>query len=182
MKRRTLIKSTAAVVGYGFTAATVATFVTGCEVDQGDGWNPEFLSKDEAATLAEVCERIIPKTDTPGAKDAMVHRYIDAFIPANIGEEDAGKFKSALGEFDEVARELHGKKFVKLAPDEMDSVLNAIADSGGEMNIFDAVKGMTIPAFFTSEIGAKQVLKFDPIPGTWDACIPLTDVGGTWAL
>ncbi len=169
-------------MGFGISASAVATFVSGCEVDKGDGWRPAFLSKDQVDTLAEVCERILPRTDTPGAKDALVHRYLDAFIPANIDGEMAKKLKSSMSTFDNVSRDKFKKKFIKLSSDEMDDVLNDIADQGGEMNIFNAIRAMTIPAFFTSEVGATQVLKFDPIPGGWQACIPLSDVGGTWAL
>lgn len=182
MKRRTLLKSTTAVVGFGISASAVASFISGCAIEQGDTWKPEILSKKEGTTLAEVCERIIPRTDTPGAKDALVHRFIDSYIHLNMKPSDVEKFKTGLAAFDDTANKKYKKDFIKLSDPEKDDILNAIADMGGDENIFMAVRSMTIPAFFTSEVGAKEVLKFDQIPGVWEACIPLSDVGGAWAL
>lgn len=182
MKRRTIIKSSAVVLGYGLSAGTIASLISGCKAETGDGWQGDVLNKKQADILADVTERIIPRTDTPGANDALVHRTIDQFMRDNVSEEDAGAFANGLMRFDEVARDVHGKRFTSLTDEQQDEVLNAVADEGGDENIFEAVKALTIPAFFTSEIGAKEVLKFDPIPGGWQACIPLSEVGGTWAL
>jgi hypothetical protein len=36
--------------------------------------------------------------------------------------------------------------------------------------------------YFTSEVGATQVLRYDPVPGAYHGCIPFEEVGKTWAI
>ena len=43
----------------------------------GGPWRPRFFTADESATIETVAELIIPETDTPGARAANVHQYID---------------------------------------------------------------------------------------------------------
>jgi hypothetical protein len=42
-------------------------------------------------------------------------------------------------------------------------------------------KELTLLGFFTSEPGATQVLQYDPVPGAYHGCVPLEEVGKTWA-
>jgi hypothetical protein len=35
--------------------------------------------------------------------------------------------------------------------------------------------------FFTSEPGATQVLQYEAVPGAYKGCVPLSEVGRTWA-
>ena len=36
--------------------------------------------------------------------------------------------------------------------------------------------------YYTAEKIGKEVLNFDPMPGVWEPCIPLEDVGNAWAI
>ena len=57
-----------------------------------------------------------------------------------------------------------------------------MASNTGGKRFFEMIRELTITGYFTSEIGAKQALKFDEIPGSWDGCIPYDQVGGSWAM
>jgi gluconate 2-dehydrogenase gamma chain len=46
-------------------------------------WKPEFLDQHELETFASLAELIIPATDTPGAREAMVHRHVDRILLEN---------------------------------------------------------------------------------------------------
>jgi hypothetical protein len=39
------------------------------------------------------------------------------------------------------------------------------------------IKELTVIGYFTSELVGKSVLKYDPVPGRFDPCIPLAEVG-----
>ena len=45
-------------------------------------------------------------------------------------------------------------------------------------------KELTLLAFFTSQVGATQVLQYVAIPGSWHGCLPLQQAGNgkTWAV
>ena len=46
------------------------------------------------------------------------------------------------------------------------------------------MKELTLLGFFTSEVGATQILQYLPVPGRLQSCIPLSEAGNgkTWAL
>jgi len=189
MERRDILKASALFLGYGLVGGTSLAVLNGCQADARDDWEPTFFTAEEIDTIAEAAERIIPKTDTPGAKDALVHRYIDMAVPNNFKPEEQQKIKMGIALFDKIANEKYDKNFVKLTDEQMDAVLQDMADMSKkkgnkeEFNpIFRDFKSLVAVGYFTSEPGATQALVYDPIPGPYQGCIPLADVGGAYAL
>jgi hypothetical protein len=190
MERRDILKASAIFLGYGLVGGTSVAVLNGCKADTSDGWKPSFFSQDEIDMLAEVSERIIPRTDTPGAKDALVHRYLDEAVMFNFDEGEKSMIKQGIGLFNELANSKYKKKFIDLNPDEMDNVIQQTADDAkaakakgdDSPQVFPAIKGMVAAGFFTSEVGATQALVYLPVPGPYQGCIPLSTVGGTYSL
>ena len=46
---------------------------------------------------------------------------------------------------------------------------------------FRHLKELTLTGYYTSEIGATEELQYEHTPGRYDACVPLEEVGRTWA-
>jgi gluconate 2-dehydrogenase gamma chain len=44
-----------------------------------------------------------------------------------------------------------------------------------------SVKELTVVGFFTSQPGCEQVLQYEAVPGAFHGCVPLAEVGKTWA-
>ncbi len=42
-------------------------------------------------------------------------------------------------------------------------------------------KELTVSGFFTSQVGATQVLQYEAVPGAYHGCLPLAEVKKTWA-
>lgn len=194
MDRREAIKYTAYSLGLTLSAGTIAAILSGCHVDDHTDWNPVFLTAQEVNFLDELAETILPKTKTPGAKDAAVTRFIDTVRPLRYNEEDNAKFKSDLALFILQAKEETRNDFVRLSANKkLDWVaavdkasfeaLNQNRDQPGYQRPFYLVlKEMILAGFFSSEIVAKHFFEYDPVPGKWEACIPYEDVGRAWAL
>jgi hypothetical protein len=193
MDRREVLKTTTLLLGYTLTAGTTAAILNGCKADRSTDWQPAALSNDEIQLLSEICETILPATDTPGARDAMCERYIDNVMAVLVSEEDRKEFKEKLKSFNEVAKAKYTKSFVALNNNEREQVLEIMAKEAADMDdtktegnkkphIFRAVKELTIAGYCTSEVGAKGLLKYDPIPGPYKGCINYSEVGGVWAL
>ena len=53
----------------------------------GGEWRPRFFTADEGAAVEALAEAIIPETDTPGARAAAVHQYIDWMV-SRAGQGD----------------------------------------------------------------------------------------------
>lgn len=188
MERRDILKASALFLGYGLVGGTSIAVLNGCKADKSVDWKPSFLTQDQVDLIAEAAERIIPKTDTPGAKDALVHRYIDEALKNNFTKEEQENALQAIGTFDQMANEKFQMNFVSISDVQKDEILQALADASkkdsenGIGQIFPQLKSLVAAGYFTSEIGATQALVFDPIPGPYKGCIPLSDVGGTYAL
>ncbi len=190
MERRDILKASAIFLGYGLVGGTSIAVLNGCKADPSDGWKPSFFSQDEIDMLAEVSERIIPKTDTPGAKDALVHRYLDEAVIFNFDDDEKNMIKQGIGLFNELANSKFKKKFVELKAEEMDNIIQQTADDAraaktkgdDSPQVFPTIKGMVAAGFFTSEVGATQALVYLPVPGPYQGCVPLNTVGGTYSL
>jgi hypothetical protein len=184
--RREVLRLLALTTGYTITAGTLASVASGCKADtKATGWQPSFFSADEMGIIEEACERILPKTDTPGAKDALVHRFIDEAIRDNYTSENQAKFKEGLAKLDKIASDKYKKSFTKLDDAGKDDVLSILAKEmkadEKAYSIFRELRSLTIGGFATSEIGAKQFFKYNPVPGPYQGCVDFSTIGGTWA-
>jgi hypothetical protein len=190
INRRDLLKNLALITGYTFTAGATSAFLAGCKTDVKNETttstlSSKFLTADEHALLAEVTERIIPKTDTPGAKDAGVADYIDMALKGFYKPEDQTKFREGIKLFDKTANEKYKKNFVQLTDENKDDVLKILADEWkkkeNEPHIFKEVRDLTVTGYCTSEQGATKFLVYDPIPGPYQADIDRKSVAGCYA-
>ncbi len=129
-------------------------------------WKPLFLDAHENDTVITLTDLIIPTTSTPGAKAALVNRFIDLLL----NDEDADKqktFLQGLAWLDGRALTLHQKPFVNLTPDEQTALLTPLADADNKnaedqpgVRFFQQIKDLTIYGYYTSKIGMEQELQY----------------------
>jgi len=126
-------------------------------VPQQEGeWKPQFFQESEVETVAAVAERILPETDTPGARRALVHQYID-FVLSKGETADRDRFREGLVSLDRRSADLSGKPFAELEPGRRDEILTGISESP----FFQEVKRLTVDGYYRSEVGMKQELGFE---------------------
>src|SRR5881397_2385483 len=70
------------------------------------------LDAHQNETVATIAELIIPKTDTPGARDAGVPAFIDVMLADWGDDEQRQVFTAGLANVDERSRASFGKDFV----------------------------------------------------------------------
>jgi gluconate 2-dehydrogenase gamma chain len=131
-------------------------------------WRPEAIAPEQSSLLAEVVDTILPATDTPGAKAARVHVFVDLALARCVPAAGRAAVLSAL-------RAL-GAAFVAAAPDARRAELARI-----DARALDLLQELTILGYFTSEIGATQALAYDPVPGGYRGCVPLAPGQKAWA-
>lgn len=153
-------------------------------------WTPKALTLDEARTLMAACERIIPATDTPGAIAAGVPQFIDRALAGWAEANETQRLRSGLVQLDAQARTRFGGPFAALPLDRQDELLRLAEAEANQFataqppqpHYFLALRELTTVGYFTSEPGATQALRYDPVPGDYRGCVPLKEIGRTWAL
>lgn len=190
MNRRDALERAGLVLGYAVSAPVLAAIMNGCKATPGLTFKPEFFSEDQAGVISEVAEIIIPRTDTPGAKDVGVPGFIDKILKECYKKEDQDRFLSGLKSFDDDANEMYGDSFLDLEPTQQEEHVRKIHDRAieaskkGELKerpFILMAKELTVAGFFTSEPGATEVLQFNPVPGAYRGCVPLAEIGKAWA-
>lgn len=188
MNRREAIKKTSILLGGVLSASAISGVMSGCKAEPKIDWSPKFFTIGEGNIVETIAERIIPRTDTPGAKDAGVHSFIDTMVADFYQGKEKTAFREGLKKVEADAKAAHGKSFVDLSPEQQDELLTqydqeAYAEGRNreEPHFFRMMKELTILGFCTSEVGATEFLKYDPVPGDYKGCILYSDVGAVWA-
>lgn len=190
MDRREAIKRAAWLMGGVLSAPAIAGVLKGCTARPAIDWKPVFFSEEQGILVTQVAEIIIPRTDTPGATDAGVPGFIDLMIKDVYSDEARERFLAGLKEFDEAAGREYGDPFIELSPEQQseftkkvhdDAIKNGGLDDRDKRPFILVMKELTLLGFFTSEPGATQVLQYAPVPGGYKGCLPLDEVGKTWA-
>jgi hypothetical protein len=124
MKRRDILKSDVAGAGAGaFNGEAAQVKATAAP------WKPLFFDKHQNETVTALAELIIPRTDTPGAKDARVNEYIDLIL--NDGPQEGRiRFVQGLSWLDGYALRLHEKPFVRCTAEQQTAMLTALDRAG----------------------------------------------------
>ena len=193
MDRREALKRTAWIMGGVISAPAIAGVLKGCAAKPTVDWKPEFLTADQAVLVTQVSEIIIPKTDTPGAKDAGVPGFIDLMLKDVYSKEDQDRFTNGLQAFSDEANKAYGDPFIALNAEDQSAFVKKIHDEAVATERSDKrpakrpfilmMKELVMLGFFTSKPGATEVLQYVAVPGSYKGCIPLSEAGNgkTWA-
>ena len=118
-----------------------------------------------------------------------VHRFIDAMLAESYPAEDRERFLAGLADVDARARRTCGRAFLQCATTDQRALLVrldreafATTPGPGEALFFRTMKKLTLVGYYTSEIGATRELHHAPVPGRFDGCVPLAEIGRAWAV
>jgi hypothetical protein len=163
--RREALRRAALVLGGVLSAPLAAGVLAGCEArGVPDGtWRPRVLTPRQAELVASITDQILPDTDTPGARAVGVHRFIDALLAESYSAAERERFVTGLVEL--------GRQRAQLERLDREA-----------QPFFRSLKELTLVGYYTSEVGATRELHHAPVPGRFDGCVPLAQVGRTWAV
>ena len=176
MNRRELIKNISIITGAGLVGADL--FLSGCKNRNGSSDNT--FNKTDIVFFDEVAETIIPKTNTPGAKDAQTGDFIALYATECYDDKELDVLKKGIRQLNDASLKKYQNDFVRITAQQKEELLTAIdaeAKKQDEQNkdavphYFTLMKQLTLLGFFTSKQGATQVLRYVPVPGTYKGCI-----------
>ena len=147
-------------------------------VKEAAPWRPRFFSEAQNETVTAIAELIIPETDTPGARAAKVNEHIDLVLSEESPEVQQS-FLKGLEWIDRKSRQLFGANFRQISGEQQLSILTEVAMASTvppkddvRRQFFEDIKRRTTFAYYTSEIGIHQELKYkgNAVLGDWPGC------------
>jgi len=169
MNRRELLTLITAATGTAMIGGTA--LLSGCATATKPRAN---FSADNIALLDEIAETILPRTTTPGAKDAQVGQFMSVYVNDCYTFDEQTIFHKGLMTFEDTCKKTYSRRFMDLQQNEREDFINQLdreakmAVTAGYIHYFTRIRQWTVFGFFTSEVGATQVLRHSPIPGRFD--------------
>ena len=186
--RRAALHRAALLLGGVISAPTIAAVLAGCETPpaRDDAHMARGLDATQAALVATIADHIIPRTDTPGARDAGVDRFIGRMLSEYYSDDERVRFLDGLTDVDRRAHGAAGRPFLQLSAGEQHDLLvkldaEAFAPHASPATFFRRMKELTLVGYYTSLDGATHELAYARVPGHFDGCVPLATVGRAWA-
>jgi Gluconate 2-dehydrogenase subunit 3 len=119
---------------------------------------PTFFQPAEFQTIEALSECIIPRTDTPGAKDAGVALLIDKAIVADPTLSQP--YRAGIADLNALSISSYGTEFTRLSVTQQNAVLLPLSleEDSSLGRFFSMVKNMTVDAYYKTEPGLKTEL------------------------
>jgi glucoside 3-dehydrogenase (cytochrome c) hitch-hiker subunit len=126
-------------------------------------WRPQILSEEQNQTVDVLSELILPRTDTPGAHDAQVNRYIDLMLQEGLEPADRARFLEGLAWFEQHCRQEHGVSFTALDRTRQTAMLGTMSTAAADTparRFFGQMKDLTLRGYYTSRQGLLEELEY----------------------
>jgi glucoside 3-dehydrogenase (cytochrome c) hitch-hiker subunit len=175
--RAAVLASAASALGpaFSFAQAVSSDLTPAARGEDGSkfltdpNWKPAFFDSGQNETLIVLSDVIIPATDTPGAKEALVNRFLDLMLSVQPAEFQQ-QVLDALSFIDSESQKQYGKDFRALAPDDRISLLTPWAyprqtswwmeqdeKPDPALQHFERLKALIAAAYYGSEIGEREL-------------------------
>ncbi|MDB4903356.1 MAG: hypothetical protein JWQ63_2637 [Mucilaginibacter sp.] len=202
MNRRTVIKNLALVIGG-------AALLPSCMKNNG-GLSIHFkhlnISADQENLIGDICETIIPKTNTPGAKDLNLHLFVLKMLDDCYKKKDQQAFMVGLNQFNDMVKKKYNNSFSDLSVKEREDVLTAldkssksaadpsksikpVRDSQKSLDVakkkpdvpplnffYGAIKQQTIFGYTNSKYFMTKQIVYELVPGRYNAHFPVKNL------
>ena len=191
MNRRELIKKISILTGAAVAGSDF--FLAGCKTT--DTASTGFFTEKDISFFDEVAETILPKTNTPGAKDAEVGKFMASYSMDCYDELQRTTLKDGIYKLNLSSEKMFGSPFTEATASQKQNLLTGIDADAKKYNetnkgksekeykphYFTLIKQLVLLGFFTSEPGITQVLRYIPVPGKYEGCIEYKEGETSWA-
>jgi hypothetical protein len=135
------------------------------------------IDGEQEKLLAELSETIIPKTETPGAKDISAHLFVLKMMDDCHSKEDQDKFVSGLKDFQDKCKKDFDKSFIDCTVQEKSTLLTGLEKDKADNALsffYGQTKQLTIQAYTSSQFYLTKVRVYELVPGRFHGCVPVT--------
>ncbi|MDZ4148286.1 MAG: gluconate 2-dehydrogenase subunit 3 family protein [Flavobacteriaceae bacterium] len=207
MDRRSAIKNISLGVGYTIAAPAFFSLLQSCKSEPNwVAAYMEPKQGKVVYKLAEIILPPLEDKKIPGAIDVNVPQFIDLFYGEVYSPKAKGEFDLGYQAFAQKYADAHpGDEITKADPEELEALIKpyfnitleqrkaleeklAAGYNGSDepyaydtdtavSNFLIGLRNQIVYGYRSSEKIGKEVLNYDPIPGVYNGCIPLSEVG-----
>ena len=129
---------------------------------------PTFLEARDVLLLDDLGETIVPATPgLGGARAAAIGLYMIATVNTCWPLQDVQAFVRGLDALEAACAGEHGKGFSALTDAQKLAFLTRWSLDPAGAPMVAMLKRLTVHGYLTSELGATQALRYDPVPGSY---------------
>ena len=181
MNRRKALKTTAMLLG--------GVYLTSNGVLSACASPPQksaaALDAGDQALIEEIADTLLPTTAaSPGAKAAGVGPAINLILTDCYDAKAQQRVVQGLKDFRATCRERKNADFTSLSRADREQLLRGVdadAKKAGNTHYFGFVRELATGAYFSSQVGTTQALRWIAVPGRFDGCVPLKPGQPAWA-
>jgi hypothetical protein len=205
MDRRSALKNLSLGLG-GMVGSPLVLGLLASSTANAAAWSAESFTAEEQHTVTQLVDIILPGSETPGALDVNVPQFLDKLYGHQFSEQERRYFRQGAEAFanrfarvfnhpvvegsrDEFARLIEG--YFDLPDQEQAQIFQEQDRELGEIDSADrgvyltykfllSVRQNALFGYFTSQQVGTEVLNYDPVPGSYDGCVPLSEIGNAW--
>lgn len=135
------------------------------------------ITLDQENVLADIAETIIPRTNTPGAKELKLHLYVLKMLDDCYEETDQQQFTAGLSQFNDLINEQYSKSFGKLSAQQQRNALLAVengkTNSPELTSFYKIMKDRTIDGYLNSKYVMTKLIIWELVPGRYNGYFPV---------
>lgn len=192
MNRREAVQSITVLTGGLLSVSTISVLLNSCNSQIKTGKGIQF-TEDERNTVSRMADIIIPSTKIPGALETGVPAFVVMMMQQCYPLQNQDNFHKGLGIFDHICKQKYRGHFLRLQKDKqvqavkyLDNKIlgknNPASQTDESLSIFYRdLKGLIILGYYSSKPGATEALRYIPVPGHYDGCIPYHKGDKEWA-
>ncbi len=188
MNRRNAIGGIIAISGIGaFSISALKYSSLSTKVARGQ-------LEHHASLISEMIDILIPRSDTPGAKEANVQKFIINFMESCASHKEYRNFLNGLNDVQHTSKTMYETNFEDCTIYQRNKIMNDLAGSAFSNSLlvkidvklrgrsfYDLLRSLTIEGYCTSKLGATELLAYQPVPAAYNAIITLQPNQKAWA-
>jgi hypothetical protein len=171
LDRRALMRNAILLVGGSVAAGSPVAALA-----QKTSSRKRFFTPAQFAVLSAYAETVIPRTATPGAKDAGVPQSIDSLMRNWASVERQGQFRALIDK-------IGGSGFTKMNAEDRTAFARQFDEE--QLTAWEPTyvkfKELLLTTYYLSEEGATKELRYELIPGKFEGFNELAPDAPAWA-
>ncbi len=202
MNRRAVIKNLALIVGGTVLLPSCLNQKGGAAIKLKN----LALDADQQQMIADICETIIPKTTTPGAKDLNLPAFVLKMLDDCYKKKDQQTFIVGLGQFTDLVEKKYNTSFSELSVKDRESLLmelnkhskpvadnqkgiKPVSEAGKSLDapekkqeipppsyFYSAIRQQTVFGYTNSQYFMTKQVIYELVPGRYNAHFPIKNI------